>query len=124
MGTVNKAIVLGRLGSDVELNETSGGLAVANISLATDNFVKGGDKTTEWHKVVLWDKMAQNAASYLSKGSEVYVEGRLQTRSYENKEGLTKYTTEIVANNLQFIGGKGGKTVAINDQFDGGETPF
>jgi single-strand DNA-binding protein len=125
MGTVNKTILLGRLGSDVELNETKTGMQVANISLATDNFVKGGDKTTEWHKIVLWDKLALNADKYLSKGSEVYIEGRLQTRSYESKEGLTKYTTEVVANNMQFIGGKGGGDVAaVNQNFEGADAPF
>ena len=128
MGSYNKAEILGRLGSDIELNQTKSGIAVANISLATDTYVKDGENTTEWHKIVLWDKNAINAKEYVKKGNQLFVEGHLQTREYV-KDDTTFKTTEIVANRVVFLDGKGGNlsglgvgqglSAAQND-----ETPF
>ena len=105
MGSVNKVILIGRLGKDVELRSTQGGKAVAGFSMAT-NDSKDKEKT-EWHNVVLWEKQAEVAARYLKKGSQVYVEGRLQTRKWEDKEGAQRYTTEVVGHTLQFLDAKG-----------------
>lgn len=105
MSTVNKVILIGNLGADPELNYTSNGTAVANLSLATSSKVSGEDKT-EWHRVTVWDKTAENVAKYMSKGSKMYVEGRLQTRSFEDAEGNTRYTTEVVANQVTFLDSK------------------
>jgi single-strand DNA-binding protein len=106
MSSLNKAQLIGRLGKDVELKHANSGIAIANISVATSEKRKG-EEITEWHKVTLFDKNAENAAKYLKKGSQVYVEGRIQTRSYE-KDGVKQYTTEIVADRIVFLGsGKG-----------------
>lgn|SRR5512139_1981717 len=105
MSSVNKVILIGNLGADPEVRATGSGTAVCELRLATSMKVKDEDKT-EWHRVVVWEKAAENAGKYLSKGSKVYVEGRLQTRSYEDKEGNTRYTTEIVANQLTFLDSK------------------
>ncbi|MBT3983400.1 MAG: single-stranded DNA-binding protein [Bacteriovoracaceae bacterium] len=108
--SVNKVIILGRLGQDPELRYTPTGSAVCNFSLATsENWTdkNSGQKNerTEWHRVVVWGKQAEHCAKYLSKGRQAYLEGRLQTRSWEDNNGQKKYTTEIVANTVQFIGG-------------------
>ncbi len=112
MGTVNKVILLGRLGQDPELRYTPSGAAVTTCSLATNEVWKDGDgnkrERTEWHRVVLWRKQAELAGEYLKKGSKVYIEGRLQTRSWDDKDGNKKYTTEVVADTMQFMDGKGG----------------
>ena len=112
MASVNKVILVGNLGRDPELRYTQTGQAVANFSLATtDRFsTKDGDKQerTEWHRIVVWGRTAENCAQYLSKGRSVYVEGRLQTNEWEDKEGQKKKTTEIVAQLVQFLGGRGG----------------
>ncbi|RMD98260.1 MAG: single-stranded DNA-binding protein [Calditrichaeota bacterium] len=110
-GTINKVILIGRLGSDPDLRYTPSGQAVATLSLAT-NFVwkdKDGNQQekTDWHRVVLWRRQAEVAGEYLKKGSLVYVEGRLQTRSWEGKDGNTRYTTEVVANTLKFLDSRG-----------------
>jgi single-strand DNA-binding protein len=105
MSSVNKVILIGNLGADVELRETKGGKAVAEIRMATSMRV-GDEEKTEWHRVVVWDKSAENAAKYLAKGSKVYVEGRLQTRQYEDSDGNTRYITEVVANQLTFLDSK------------------
>lgn len=135
MSTLNKVQIIGRLGADFDLNETKNGLAVANISLATDNYVADGENTTEWHRVVLWDKNAINTKEYVNKGDLLYVEGKVQTRSYE-KEGQTVYTTEIVANKfggIIFLGkggsGKGLGALGVGqdlstDQNFGADAPF
>ncbi len=107
-GSVNKVILIGRLGADPELTFTSSGQAVCRLSIATSESWK--DKSsgqwqerTEWHRVIAWGRLAEQAKEYLSKGRQVYVEGRLQTRSYEDKNGVKKYTTEIVARTIQFL---------------------
>lgn len=109
MSGVNKVIVLGRLGADPEVKTVTGGNTVARLSLATsENWTdKQGQKQerTEWHRVVVWGKLAELCGKYLNKGRQVYVEGRLQTRSWEDPQGQKRYTTEVVANTVQFLGG-------------------
>jgi single-strand DNA-binding protein len=111
MASVNKVILIGNLGRDPELRYTPGGQAVANFTLATNErfSTKDGEKQerTEWHRIVAWGRTGEICAQYLSKGRSVYVEGRLQTREWEDKEGQKRKTTEIVANTVQFIGGRG-----------------
>ena len=105
-GSVNKAIIIGRLGADPEVRYTASGQAVANFSLATDEGTKEKPRT-EWHRIVAWGKTAEICKEYLSKGRQVYVEGRLQTRSWEDRDGGKRYTTEVVAREVVFLGGKG-----------------
>jgi len=109
-GSVNKAILVGRLGRDPELRSTQGNTPVCNFSLATDETWKdqtGQNQTkTEWHKVVVWGRQAEIANQYLSKGRLVYVEGRIQTRKYTDKDGGERYSTEVVARDIQFLGGQ------------------
>src|SRR6204780_5072025 len=110
--SVNKAILVGRLGRDPETRYTSGGQAVANFTLATDETFKdrSGErqKRTEWHRIVLWGKLAEITQQYLKKGSLVYIEGRIQTRQWEDKrDGQKKTTTEIVATAMRMLGGRG-----------------
>lgn len=107
MSSVNKVFLLGNLGTDPEVKFTASGVAVTNFTLATSSWVKGEDKT-EWHRIVAFDKTAELAGKYLRKGSQAHIEGRLQTRSWEDKEGNKKYTTEIVADRVTFVGGKSG----------------
>jgi single-strand DNA-binding protein len=107
MSSVNSVHILGRLGKDPELRHTPGGMAVCEFSVATDHKKKGGEKITEWHSVIVWDKSAENSALYLRKGSKVFIEGRLQTRSWDDKEsGKKRYKTEIVANGVTFLDSK------------------
>jgi single-strand DNA-binding protein len=108
--SVNKAILVGRLGRDPETRYTSGGQAVASFTLATDESFKDRSgqrqKRTEWHRIVLWGKLAEIAQQYLKKGSQVYIEGRIQTRQWEDKrDGQKRSTTEIVASGMKFLGG-------------------
>lgn len=108
---INKVLLIGRLGTNPEVRYTTNGGAVANFNLATNESWtdKAGQKQerTEWHKVVVWGKMAELCGQYLTKGRQAYVEGRLQTREWSDKEGGKRYTTEIVAQNVQFLGGAG-----------------
>src|SRR5260370_13953735 len=108
-GSVNKVIVVGNLGRDPEVRYTPGGQAVANFTVATNEAWtdKAGQKQerTEWHRIVVWGKSAENCGEYLSKGRQVFIEGRLQTREWTNKEGVKVYTTEIVANQVLFLQG-------------------
>ena len=112
MASVNKVILVGNLGRDPELRYTQSGQAVANFTLATtERFsTRDGDRQerTEWHRIVAWGKTAELCAQYLSKGRSVYIEGRLQTREWEDKEGQKRRTTEITAQTVQFLGGRGG----------------
>jgi single-strand DNA-binding protein len=110
--SVNKAILVGRLGRDPETRYTSGGQAVANFTLATDETFKdrSGErqKRTEWHRIVLWGKLAEIAQQYLKKGMLVYVEGRIQTRQWEDKrDGQKRQTTEIVGNVMRMLTSRG-----------------
>ncbi|OIQ19245.1 MAG: single-stranded DNA-binding protein [Bacteriovorax sp. MedPE-SWde] len=110
--SVNKVILVGRLGQDPELKYTPSGMAVCNFTLATSESWtdKSGQKQerTEWHRVVVWGKLAELCGQYLGKGRQAYLEGALQTRSWEAKEGGKRYTTEIVAKTVQFLGGQAG----------------
>src|SRR6185437_1436640 len=107
--SVNKVILVGRLGQNPEVRYTPSGAAVANFSVATNESWtdKSGQKQerTEWHRVVVWGKLAELCNQYLSKGRQCYVEGRLQTRQWQDKDGQTKYTTEVQAQTIQFLGG-------------------
>lgn len=106
--SVNKVLIIGRLGQNPEVRYTPSGAAVGNFSVATSESWndKSGQKQerTEWHRVVVWGKTAEHCAQYLTKGRQVYVEGRLQTRQWQDKDGQTKYTTEIQAQTVQFLG--------------------
>ena len=108
---LNKVFLIGRLGQDPELKFTGSGTPVTNISLATGRKWKNdsgeAQTDTEWHRIVIWGKQAENVAEYLHKGSLVHVEGRLQTRDWADKDGVTKKTTEIVAQNVTFLESKG-----------------
>lgn len=111
MGTVNKVIIVGNLGRDAEVRYTAGGAAVATLSLATTDVWndKSGQRQerTEWHRVVLWGKQAETLAEYLTKGRQIYVEGRLQTRKWQDRDGNDKYTTEIRSDRVVLLGGRG-----------------
>lgn len=110
-GTVNKVIILGRLGQDPDVRATAGGTQVVNLNVAT-NELGAKDETgvrqdiTEWHRCVLFGRTAEIAAQYLKKGSQVYLEGRLQTRKWKDQQGNDRYSTEIVANEMQLMGGR------------------
>mgnify|MGYP003514724154 CR=1 FL=1 len=110
-GSVNKVIVLGNLGAKPELKYLPSGQAVCEMRIATSETYTDKNEQkqerTEWHRVVVWGKTAENCAQYLDKGRRVYVEGRLQTRSWDNKEGVKQYMTETVANQVVFLGGGG-----------------
>lgn len=111
MASVNKVIVLGNLGRDPELRYTPSGAAVCNVSVATTRNWKNKDsgerqEETEWHRVVFYDRLAEIAGEYLKKGRPVYVEGRLKTRKWQDKEGRDQYTTEIIAEQMQLLGGR------------------
>jgi len=111
MASVNKVILVGNLGRDPELRYTQSGQAVANFTLATTERFSNRDgdrqERTEWHRIVAWGRTAELCAQYLSKGRSVYIEGRLQTREWEDKEGQKRRTTEITAQTVQFLGGSG-----------------
>jgi single-strand DNA-binding protein len=108
--SVNKVILVGRLGRDPETRYTGGGQAVANFSVATDESYKDKNgerqKRTEWHKIVVWGKQAEIAQQYLKKGSLVFIEGRIQSREWQDKEGQKRTSFEIVANNFRMLGGR------------------
>ena len=111
MSGINKAILVGRLGSDPEVRYTPSGVAVANFNIATSEEWKDKDtgekkERTEWHRIVAWSKLGEICGEYLSKGRQVYIEGRIQTRSWEDRDGNKRYTTEIVASDVQFLGGR------------------
>lgn len=121
---INKVILVGNLGQDPETKYTPSGDAVTNLSIATSEQWKdknSGEKKerTEWHRVVMWRKLAEIAAEYLRKGSQVYIEGKLQTRKWQDKDGNDRYTTEIVANEMQMLGGKGERPAARPQAADG-----
>ena len=126
MAGVNKAILVGNLGRDPELRHTPNGQAVVNFTLATsENWTdKSGERQerTEWHRIVVWGKTAEMCNQYLSKGRTVYVEGRIQTREWEDKDGNKRTTTEINAQNVTFIGG-GGRGGRDDAPGDGGGDP-
>ncbi|MBR57874.1 MAG: single-stranded DNA-binding protein [Myxococcales bacterium] len=110
-GSLNKAILIGRLGRDPELRHTQSNMAVCNFTLATNENRKSasgdGQEHTEWHRVVVWGRQAEVANQYLQKGRLVYVEGRIQTRKYTDRDGLERSSTEIVARDIQFLSSQG-----------------
>jgi single-strand DNA-binding protein len=139
---VNKVILIGNLGADPEVKYMPNGNAVANVTIATSESWKdkqtGEQKDkTEWHRVVFFRRLAEIAGEYLKKGSQVYVEGKLQTRKWQDKSGNDRYTTEVIANDMQMLGGRGGGSAdfggassstapppaAIADEFDD-DIPF
>ncbi len=108
-GTINKAIVLGRVGQDPEMKATASGLSVINVSVATNSVSGSGDnrrEETEWHRVTMFGKLAEITNQYVRKGSLIYVEGRLQTRKWQDQNGQDRYSTDIIANEMQMIGSK------------------
>jgi len=109
-GSVNKVILIGNLGKDPEVRYLEGGTAVATFSIATSETYKNRNgeltTTTDWHNVVVWRKLAEITEKYLKKGNKVYVEGKLKTRSWQDQDGNTRYTTEVVADNLTMLGGR------------------
>src|SRR5262245_43659232 len=112
MGSVNKVILVGKLGRDAELRYTPGGAAVSTLNLATTEVWNDRNnqrqEKTEWHRVVLWGKQAESLQEYLTKGKQIYVEGRLQTRQWDDKDGTKRYTTEIKCDRVTLLGGGGG----------------
>jgi len=123
MASVNKVIIIGNLGRDPEVRYTPSGSAVCNVSVATTRQWKSkdsGDKVeeTEWHRVVFYDRLAEIAGEYLKKGRSIYVEGRLKTRKWQDKDGQEKYTTEIIAEEMKMLGGREGMGGGADD---GGE---
>jgi len=127
MASFNRAIIIGNLGQDPELRHTQSQTAVCTLSIATtEKFTKNDEKVeeTEWHKVVVWGKQAENCAKYLAKGKSVMVEGKIQTRNWEDKDGVKRYTTEIVAQSVQFLSGKqDGDNGRGSDQHDSNNVP-
>ena len=136
--SVNKVILIGNLGKDPELRFTSTGSAVANFSIATSEQWNDRDgnkqERTEWHNIVVWGKQGESCSQYLAKGRQVYVEGSIRTRSYDDKSGTKRYVTEIVAQRIRFLGGGGGTRMApeieggagANEEIPtaGGQPPF
>lgn len=132
---LNKVMLIGNLGSDPEMRYTGSGSAVANIRLATaeswrDKETGEQQERTEWHRIVFFGRLGEIVGEYLKKGSQVYVEGRLQTRKWQDRDGNDRYTTEIVANEMQMLGSRGqgggaggGQYGGQNDHAGGGNTP-
>ena len=112
MGSVNKVILVGNLGRDAELRYTPGGAAVATLNLATTEVFKDREgqkkEDTQWHRVILWGKTAETLQDYLTKGKQIYVEGKLQTRKWKDKDGNDKYTTEVRGDRVVLLSGGGG----------------
>ena len=125
MASVNKVILIGNLGRDPELRYTPSGSAVCNVGIATTRNWKNKEsgerqEETEWHRVVFFDRLAEIAGEYLKKGRPVYVEGRLRTRKWTDKDGIEKYTTEIYAEQMQLLGGREGMGGGGGGADDGG----
>lgn len=127
MASLNKVQIIGNLGSDPEMRFTGNGQAVANFNVACNRryTTRDGDQReeTEWVRVVCWARLAELAGQYLSKGRQVYVEGRLKTNQWEDRDGNNRYTTEVVANDIQFLGGRGGGGGGGGDDWGGGPPP-
>ena len=124
---INKVILVGNLGQDPEVKFTAGGAAVTTLSIATSDSWKDKDsgmdkERTEWHRVVLWRRLAEIAGEYLKKGSKVYIEGQLQTRKWE-QEGQTRYTTEIIARDIQFLDSRGSANTSNQEGKEMSEEP-
>ena len=126
MAGINKVILVGRLGRDPEIRYTPGGAAVANFTIATSEEWRdkeSGEKQerTEWHRIVAWRRLGEICGEYLKKGSQVYIEGRLQTRDWEDRDGVRRYTTEIIAQNMQMLdrAGSAGRDTRAESKEDG-----
>lgn len=139
MAGVNKVILIGNLGKDPEVRHLESGVAVAKFSIATTETYKSKDGNkvdhTEWHNIVLWRGLAEISEKYLKKGDKVYIEGRLRTRQWDDKDGIKRYTTEILADNMNMLGGKRDSDSVNNtknkieeppppEQKDGDDLPF
>jgi single-strand DNA-binding protein len=128
MASVNKAIILGNLGADPELRYTPTGQAVTDLSIATTDRYKDKSGTlqtrTDWHKVVCWGRLAEIAKDYLKKGSPVYIEGRIQYRSYDDKDGIKRYRTDIVATAMQLLGSRPSGEASAPNAPDNAEPPM
>ncbi len=128
MAGVNKVILVGNLGKDPEVRHLENGRAVANFSLATSESYKNreGERVTqtEWHNIVLWGPLAELAEKYLKKGSQIYLEGKITNRSYEDKDGVQKYITEVVGRDMTFLGGRpsGGEGSSMGDSGNSGSS--
>lgn len=124
---LNKVMLLGNLGRDPELRYTQGGQAILNLRIATNESFLNRDnerqERTEWHSVIIWGKRGEGLNKILSKGSQLFVEGRLQTRQWEDKEGKKRYTTEIVATNVVLVGGRGGAGGGASTSYDDAPPP-
>ncbi|MEW6704498.1 MAG: single-stranded DNA-binding protein [Pseudomonadota bacterium] len=132
MASVNKVILIGNLGRDPEVRYTPNGAAVCNVSVATTRNWKNKEsgerqEETEWHRVVFYDRLAEIAGEYLKKGRSIYVEGRLKTRKWQDKDGVEKYTTEIIAEEMKMLGGRegmgGGDDTGYGDEGGGRPAP-
>lgn len=123
MASVNKVILVGNLGRDPEVRYMPNGEAVCNFSIATTDSWKdksgAKQERTEWHNIVMYRKLAEIAGEYLKKGSTTYIEGRLQTRKWQTKEGQDRYTTEIIADQMQMLGGRGQASDSNSGSYDG-----
>ena len=128
MSGVNKVILIGFLGKDPEIKHFESGQSVANFSIATSDIYKDkqGNKqeATEWHNIVLWGKLAEIAEKYLKKGSMVYLEGKLKTRSWNDSEGKARYTTEVMGDKLTMLGGKPSNQSSNNQEGEEDDFPF
>ncbi len=125
MASINKVILVGNLGRDPEVRYSAEGSAICNISIATTSNWKdkaSGERReeTEWHRVVMYNRLAEIAGEYLRKGRSVYIEGRLRTRKWQNKEGQDVYTTEIIADQMQMLGGRDGASADSGGGYDSG----
>ena len=124
MASVNKAIIIGNLGKDPEVRYTQSGQAVAHFPVATTDTWTDRDNSrqerTEWHNIVVWGKQAETCGQYLSKGRQVYIEGRIQTRKFEDREGKERYFTEINAREVRFLGSRDGGGARSGQSFDDG----
>lgn len=128
MRSLNKVMLIGHLGSDPELRTTPAGQSVAKFNLATSESWGGRDggprqERTEWHKIVLWGRLGEIANEYLRKGRQVYIEGRLQTREWQDQQGQKRWSTEIVAANMVMLGGRGGEGAEMSPRAPGGSAP-
>ncbi len=128
MSGINKVILVGRLGADPEMKSVGQGQTVTRLNVATSESWMGKDgqkqEKTEWHRITVWGKLAEICGKHLSKGRQVYVEGKLQTRSWEDQQGQKKYATEVVASTVQFLGASGERTTTQGNQSSNSNQDF